>query len=200
MSVPSLHRSDRSGDPTRDRAHYVRAQRQHLVRETRMLQMALEELQEEAERANSEEALVRRAIDTTHRELLRCLLHLALTEQDSTRGTVAASGAQAQYDATSAIICEVLRRYKRDQDAFTQEAKQRLESIREEARQACVNVGDTLAVPQGEHAHSSGVGTIVEATELDSPRSALEALREMKAEVDEETEATLLSIGRTLFC
>lgn len=165
-----------------------------------MLQMALEELQEEAERANSEEALVRRAIDTTHRELLRCLLHLALTEQDSTRGTVAASGAQAQYDATSAIICEVLRRYKRDQDAFTQEAKQRLESIREEARQACVNVGDTLAVPQGEHAHSSGVGTIVEATELDSPRSALEALREMKAEVDEETEATLLSIGRTLFC
>lgn len=165
-----------------------------------MLQMALEELQEEAERANNEEALVRRAIDTTYRELLRCLLHLALAEQDSTSGTAAAAGAQAQYDTTSAIICEVLRSYKHEQDAFTQEAKQRLESIIDEARQVCANVGDTLAVPQHEHAHSSGVGPTVEATELDSLRSALEALREMKAEVDEETEATLLSVGRTLFC
>ncbi|GET91699.1 hypothetical protein, conserved [Leishmania tarentolae] len=200
MSAPPLRRSECSSAATQERVHYVKAQRQHLVRETRMLQLALEELQEEAEQGNGEEALVRREVDSTQRELLRCLLHLALAKHDLDRDTVLAADAQAPQELTSALICEVLQRYKHEQDTFTQEFKQRLERSREEARQACLNVGDMFAAPRREHDESGDVGLIVDTTELDSLRSDLETLRQMRAEVEEETEATLLNIGCTLFC
>ncbi|KAG5470356.1 hypothetical protein LSCM4_03052 [Leishmania orientalis] len=200
MSKPSLCRSERSARSTQDRVHYVRAQRQHLVRETQMLRMALEELQEEAEQANGEEALARRAIDERHRELLRCLLHLSVAELDTTGSKAQAAGAQVQPEATSAIVCEVLRQYKAEQDTFTQEVNQHLEQLRKEAQQSCVSVGDTSVVHLPEQDHRSSVDSIAEEAELNSLRSELEALCEMKATVDEETEAAMLSVGRGLFC
>ncbi|CAJ1011500.1 hypothetical protein Q4I28_006813 [Leishmania naiffi] len=200
MSESLLRRGEQSDDATRDRISYVRAQRRHLERETRMLRMALEELHEEAEQMNDEEVLARRTIQVKHRELLRCLLHFALAEQDSTRDTAAATSAHMQQDATDTIVCELLRQYKHEQDACTQEVKQRVESTREKVEQSRLSVSDTSAAPQLLQDCICGVDSPDEVAEVNYLRSTLEALCERKAEVEEETEAALLSIGRTLLC
>ncbi|KAG5470771.1 hypothetical protein LSCM1_02020 [Leishmania martiniquensis] len=201
MSEPSLGRSERADHARQGRLHYVRAQRQQLVRETRMLHLALEELQEEAEEASEKEALLRRAIDEKHRELLRCLIHLSTAELDTSRANSRAIGTPVQRDATRFLVCAVLRQYKIEEDAFTQEMARLLEDVRREARQSCLGVGDTSAVHLSDEDCSGGVDSIAEDAERRPPfRSELEALREMKATEDEDMDAALLRIGCALFC
>ncbi|KAG5496424.1 hypothetical protein JKF63_02726 [Porcisia hertigi] len=157
MEESSMRQSEGSVNVTQDRIRYVRAGRPHLLGETRMLRMALEELQEEVVQMDGEEAVVRRLAEKKHRDLLRCLLRLAVSDDASTNGKAVAADDQVRQDAASALVCGVLTQCKDEQCACSDEAERRLPSIREKARQlrAKKKTGDTSTVQEHAHHHSS---------------------------------------------
>lgn len=208
MSHPALPALPRDADVQR-RIDLVRAERHGLARETRMLELALEELREEAAHADAEEAASRRATQEAERELLRCLLQHAVyaTGLESVKDVFACeSPIGCSQGASSAALCAVLEQYKAAQDDFTAEARRRLERLQAAAQTRAVGGAETVPACDAhgldlsaDNAGEEKASAVPETRELQALRCELDVLREMRCEVDEETDKTLLSVGRTLF-
>ncbi|KPA85003.1 hypothetical protein ABB37_01435 [Leptomonas pyrrhocoris] len=186
----------------------ARAARLRLQRESRMLEMALEDLREEAASTDASEKDVLRAIESAEQELVRCLIWWAVhgsSARDVRDGSVnsyeeqgtVASSEKTEADATTcATLCSLLEGYKEAQDAFTHTAEEDLTALREEVRQARTaemhrvnllrNPGETDAEAQNSFRADAVAGEI-------------DLLREMTAEVNQEIDATLLEYGAALF-
>ncbi|KAK7198469.1 hypothetical protein NESM_000807200 [Novymonas esmeraldas] len=202
------------GGHVEGQSQFVRAQRRHLARETRMLQLALEELQEEEDRVTREGADLMRAVEQEQHELVRCLAHFALVQHttadehlqspsvqrvvgDEEEGLTCSDGVAA---AAAVAACTALEKYAAEQRGATEVTRQRATRAREAPSQPPVSDCDASAVLVDELHHSCGAAPACEAAEVRALRHELEMLLEMTAEAEESADATLLRLGRTLFC
>ncbi|KPI85881.1 hypothetical protein ABL78_5062 [Leptomonas seymouri] len=181
----------------------VRAERLHLERESKMLQMALEELREEDAATDASEKDILCEIDSAEQELIRCFIRYALQEssghplqRDSAsplevHGDSRSSETADVSTAMGEQLCKLLHEYKGTQDAWTHGVEEDLSALREEIRQAHRERRARSSDVAGAEARSN-LSVAAMASEVD-------LVLEVAAEVNQEIDATLLEYGAALF-
>lgn len=187
----------------------VREERLCLQRETQMLEMALEELQEGDAAAIDAEKATLESIESAEQELLQCLIRCAMYGVDTwyqennridgaSELRTAAQSPEIKINVAelSDKLCQRIAAYEAAQNAATRKMEKELATSREGLRRA--RGARTLRDRQ---LRSTEVGQINApcVSGADAVACEVELLNEMKAEVDEAIDDTLLEFGTALF-